>query len=417
MLLSMVLTGCGKTAEETPEAPAEEPTTEQTAETFDTSELAAKLSRPIGDLAEMVPVNNVETVSAEEEAAMDRAMRAYTPSADSLLINNAKNFYYYSMLDATTQAAYDAILMLAEDPVTKDNYQMILSEDAPDSEEFYNTLGTAFFALIYDHPELFWLYNSSETELMFGSSGTMMGNSYPVYVYFSNPVPDYEKQMKDFYKAADDFLADIDTTKSEADVALAIHDKLVNLVTYDMDVLNNLGNSGKNLAHTAYGCLVANSEGKANYAVCDGYSLAYEYLLQQAGLEAAVIGGVAGNDPSSVGGHAWSIVKIDGKWYEVDSTWNDVGTIENDITPDINGYEYYMEALKDPEYRDKMEHYLYRVTTDEITNYVPDQDYYAYFTKDGLYKFSLVGSSVHIRDTEESAGVLGRVMSMAPIAQ
>lgn len=66
---------------------------------------------------------------------------------------------------------------------------------------------------------------------------------------------------------------------------------------------------GPDLAHTAYGCLVADSSGNPNYAVCDGYTLAMEYLLQQCGIEAAFIGGMAGFSQADAGGHAWNIVK------------------------------------------------------------------------------------------------------------
>ena len=62
-------------------------------------------------------------------------------------------------------------------------------------------------------------------------------------------------------------------------------------------------------------------------AVCDGYSGAFTLLAQQFGLEVKKISGVSGPNNAS---HAWNLVKVDGQWYHVDTTWNDP-------TPDTPG--------------------------------------------------------------------------------
>lgn len=56
-----------------------------------------------------------------------------------------------------------------------------------------------------------------------------------------------------------------------------------------------------------------------NGGVCSGYSKAYQELLARVGIEAYYISGlVYGDDP-----HAWNVVKIDGKYYCTDVTWDD----------------------------------------------------------------------------------------------
>ena len=49
---------------------------------------------------------------------------------------------------------------------------------------------------------------------------------------------------------------------------------------------------------------------------CESYHRAYVKLLNMVGIET---GRIAGN------GHVWTAVKMDGKWYQVDSTWDDMG--------------------------------------------------------------------------------------------
>lgn len=55
-------------------------------------------------------------------------------------------------------------------------------------------------------------------------------------------------------------------------------------------------------------------EGKG---VCQAYALLAYRLLQDAGFDARYVTGYAGEP------HAWNLVKVDGQWYHLDTTWND----------------------------------------------------------------------------------------------
>ena len=55
--------------------------------------------------------------------------------------------------------------------------------------------------------------------------------------------------------------------------------------------------------------------------VCECYAKVYLYLSNLIDLESIIVIGVTHEDGS--GGHAWNYTKIDGKWYGVDSTWDD----------------------------------------------------------------------------------------------
>ncbi len=54
--------------------------------------------------------------------------------------------------------------------------------------------------------------------------------------------------------------------------------------------------------------------------VCDSYARAYQKLLTAAGLQSIIVTGF-GNG----GYHGWNLVRVDGKWYHVDCTWDDPG--------------------------------------------------------------------------------------------
>lgn len=55
-------------------------------------------------------------------------------------------------------------------------------------------------------------------------------------------------------------------------------------------------------------------------AVCVGYALVLKYCLEYIGIEAKQLSGYCYGNPKY--GHAWNQVKIDGKWYNTDLTWD-----------------------------------------------------------------------------------------------
>ncbi len=61
---------------------------------------------------------------------------------------------------------------------------------------------------------------------------------------------------------------------------------------------------------------------------CAGYAKSMHYLCDLAGIEAMTVVGT--NDANS--SHAWNVVKIDGKWYNLDTTWDDPILTNVDVT-------------------------------------------------------------------------------------
>ena len=88
-----------------------------------------------------------------------------------------------------------------------------------------------------------------------------------------------------------------------------IHDLLCKAVVYDSEFDRN----GENTVYTAYGALVN------GHAVCEGYARAFKLLCYYAGLECILVTG----DSKGVG-HMWNMVRLDGNWYHVDATWDDL---------------------------------------------------------------------------------------------
>lgn len=112
----------------------------------------------------------------------------------------------------------------------------------------------------------------------------------------------------------------IDSSMNSHKKEKAIHDYIVKNVEYDTSLER----------YSAYNAL---NEGKT---VCQGYALLAYKMLTQSGIECKIIAGSAGSASDSEG-HAWNLVKLDGKWYHLDCTWDDP-------VPDVKGrvlYDYY----------------------------------------------------------------------------
>ena len=215
-------------------------------------------------------VKEMKILDAKQKAALDQAIENYEASTETLVINRSEFFYYYEALMPLERQMYDIMYQIAKDPDNAENVGLLFTAHDPSTEEFFSSFVKAQFAMTFDHPELFWLYNSSETFFLFGSDNMMVNGRYNVYFYLNEPYWNYQSEMSAFNEATDRFLEDIDRKTSEYGIAKQIHDQLIEVVTYDQDISSGGTDDLINLGHSAYGALVADSDGRKNHAVCDG---------------------------------------------------------------------------------------------------------------------------------------------------
>lgn len=137
-------------------------------------------------------------------------------------------------------------------------------------------------------------------------------------------ISDLDKYFKLYYKAKEIIESSIKPNMSDLEKEKAIHDYVILNTRFDY------GNYSKNAAppddYNAYGILI-NATG-----VCEGYAETTKLLLNMAGINCIVVSGQANNGTWE--SHAWNIVQIDGKYYQLDTTWDD-------SVPDRAGYVSY----------------------------------------------------------------------------
>lgn len=121
-------------------------------------------------------------------------------------------------------------------------------------------------------------------------------------------VSETEKMMKKLDTAAKKVIEGIDKDMSDAEKVLYVHDYIISSCEYDENIEK----------FSAYDCLVNNS------AVCMGYALAYELILEDyLGIECSVVVSDSEN-------HSWNYVKIGNKWYHSDLTADDGSIFDAD---------------------------------------------------------------------------------------
>ena len=105
---------------------------------------------------------------------------------------------------------------------------------------------------------------------------------------------------------------------SDVDKVMAVHDYLIDHIEY----------SNPHIRSFAYGALI---EGKA---VCQGYAQSLAMILNNQNVEChTIVAMTKGSNPVL---HEWVRVKLDGKWYYIDLTWDDTPWAED------KNYKYFL---------------------------------------------------------------------------
>ena len=160
-------------------------------------------------------------------------------------------------------------------------------------------------SVMFDYPDIFYV-DSSYIPYQYDKSTDIVATLKPQYIFNYNSIPSYVSKFK---KAANKLVSGIDSSYSDFQKALVIHDRIAVNCKYKEENLKSF---------TAYNVIVS---GKG---ICEGYCRAYSYLLSLVGVDSKCL-----NNESKA--HCWSLVKLGGNWYHVDVT-------SDDPMPDNAGY-------------------------------------------------------------------------------
>lgn len=160
-----------------------------------------------------------------------------------------------------------------------------------------------------------------------------------------NSEQEYNKETKEKQAKAEEKIKKlmpsiVTSSMTELQKVIAIHDWIV--INMDYAYVDYVNGTIQQDAHTAYGGL------ETGYVVCNGYVELFNMMCAQAGIETKKISGYA-NAGLGDEMHSWNQVKIDGKWYNVDLTWDDPTYKDKEHADNLHiSYRYFL--LSDTEF-------------------------------------------------------------------
>lgn len=257
-------------------------------------------------------------------------------TTDTTIVSEDYKKYFYNQLNSNAKSIYSQIV---------NNFDLLKAGDktidfSNDTADADTNFQTAWDALMLDNPNIFFINTSNIT--LQSKSDRKIWEKTPKYSYKLMP-----KQGKKYYmdtwqtqdevenaiKEVDEKAKDIIASAkgSRYDKVKYIHDYIVDNAEYDNSDKKNNGN--------IYGLLIEKN------AVCEGYAKAFQYLLDLLDIPNIIVYGEGINSNNNAEYHSWNYVQMDnGKWYAVDTTWDDPIVIGNGrITEDIK-HEYFLKG-------------------------------------------------------------------------
>ncbi len=175
-----------------------------------------------------------------------------------------------------------------------------LSEEGLSEGLDEDCIDTVFQCVMNDHPEIFYVEGYSYSKYTRGDKVVAIAFSGSYSMDWQEAV----LRQEAIEAEAEALLTGAEDCESEYDKVKYVYETLIRNTDYDLEAEEN---------QNIYSVLVNRS------SVCLGYAKATQYLLNRLGVECTLVQGTVDTGE----GHAWNLVKVDGEYYYVDTTWGD----------------------------------------------------------------------------------------------
>lgn len=283
---------------------------------------------------------NNETYSDEE---IEKMLKSTETMINGEYVGKLDN-YYYNQLDNYSKIIYKTILENLEE-LKNENYEItvpnVLSDimKEQDGKDKINiAFQNAWSAFRLDHPEIFYI----NIENMYLTTKTTTFGKKVTYEFSLNSkegnpnnklnINKCENEIKEKEKL---IIAEVEGYNNLAKI-LYVHNWIIDNADYDV---NMNGSTNNNI----YGLMIEKK------AVCEGYAKAFKYLLDELNIPCVIVCGSVTDDDGNVERHAWNAVYIEGKWYAVDTTWDDPVIIGNGKLTNNLKYKYFLKGSEEIE--------------------------------------------------------------------
>ncbi len=287
--------------------------------------------------------------STEDTISIDKdifnGIESNESSTQPIVTNTNRYRHLYEQLNSTAKMIYDKLYENRENLKTgtyKIDFgnvfqKLLVTNDG--EKELKKQYQSAIEALIYENPEMFYL-EATGMYINIEKVTKINGTKYNVYInngskdnYLTkgfNGKEDVDSYQVQIEKVRDYILANLEG-KTDYEKTKMVHDYLVDSIEYDSSI-------SKNHIYDIYGALVSRE------CVCEGYAKAFQYLMNECGIDNVIVIGTGTNSNNQTESHAWNYVKLDNNWYAVDVTWDDPILIGGGKLPEKSKYKYFLKG-------------------------------------------------------------------------
>ena len=262
----------------------------------------------------VLPVEEIDSLPGQ--VAEETTAESDNTESCSLLEEGGSRFAYES-LDAQEQIWYGEI----EQALGEMTDTIKLSTEPIGQGLDEQDIDRIFQCVLIDHPEIF--YTTGYTYTKYSRGDRTVGIDFAGT--YSLPREEAVNKAEEIRGRASEWLSDIPSDASEYDKVKAVYEKIIFSTDYDLNASDN-----QNIASVFLG----------NSSVCQGYAKATQYLLNHLGVMCTLVQGTVDTGEA----HAWNLVRVEGDYYYVDTTWGDAsyrmedGSGQEEL-PEIN-YDY-----------------------------------------------------------------------------
>ncbi|MBR1771518.1 MAG: hypothetical protein IJ747_05770 [Lachnospiraceae bacterium] len=177
-----------------------------------------------------------------------------------------------------------------------------LSEEGLELGLTESSVDPVFQSVLHDHPELFYVEGYHYTKYMHGDRIVAVDFSGT----FSADAETVSEKNAQIEQALQQILRDAPTGMDDYSKIKYAYEVIIEQTDYDTEAPDN---------QNIYSVFVGHR------SVCQGYAKAFQYLMERMGIMCVLVQGTVRDTGE---GHAWDLVRSNGAFYYVDTTWGDI---------------------------------------------------------------------------------------------
>ena len=161
-------------------------------------------------------------------------------------------------------------------------------------------LNKVIFGIHYENPEYYWVLRN--TAINKDEETGFVKTYYQYYEGTTGKPLDRSEELEREWEVVKEKTK---YCKTDIEKALVVHEHLCDTIVYSSRL--------QAAAHDIEGAIFEKE------AVCEGYALAYKYYMNRLEIPCKIVSGTSNGQS-----HAWNQIQLNGNWYMVDPTWDDV---------------------------------------------------------------------------------------------